>query len=648
MNRTVFWLLGVLLAILWTACDTAIVPGSLTVVVGTPRTVQPDLDLVVTSFSIVATAADGETLRAESGGPVLSFAAVTPGIWDLAATASNAAGVPILASVQSASVAPRVETSVAMVLEPLVGSGRVELGVRWPTEGVLEPRVTATLSGDEQELDLSLECADSVCSGSLTDVPSGYHVLSVALFDGDEWVTGTVDVVRVLAGEVTSLSVDFSSGRRVFRGDIAVSLVLDDNPPIEVVIAGLPPTVYPGERIVPTVVDGGGPARWFVDGLPVVDGGFLVPDGNDDVRITAVCRLDDRAGSASIVVPIGEGPQIGGLVYNYTADGVELPLSSPQSVALANGNLYFSDYEREQSWRVPIDSSSGTVGGAPELLAEEFALLRDVPAGPAAESGGGPAASGERVVWLVSDSVAHHYGPGGTTTTAALEGGFAVSEAVLAADGGTAFVLTGQALHEIELVEGGLTVKELVLPTELEGAEIRAAALGDSGELYVADFSGDRLVVLRETVDGFIPQQELVDGLSGVEELNGASGALILGHDLYACSYYDGAFLWFREGGDSGLYEPQAAFPDVVPGATALAASPDGNYVYATAGTGDSLAVFGRNVETGAVTLEGVFERRGGMDSPRAVSSCGNLVVVASVNSRSIEVFREYRTATVE
>jgi DNA-binding beta-propeller fold protein YncE len=535
-----------------------------------------------------------------------------------------------------------------MVLEPLLGSGRVELSVRWPADGVLEPAVTATLSRGEEVRTISLECGDAACSGTLPDVPSGYHVLTVALFDGEERVTGTADAVRVLAGEATSLLVDFSSERRVFRGDIAVSLLLDANPPIDVVITGVPPTVYPGELIAPTVENAATPTAWFVDGLPVDGGGFLVPGKGDAVRITAISELDDRAGSTSIVVAIGDGSPIGGLVYNDTAGGDELPLSSPQSVALTRRHLYFSDYERGQSWRVPIDTASGTVDGALELLAEEFALLRSVPAGPGAEFTAGPAASGERVVWLVSNSVAHRYGPEGTKAVAAPEGGFAVSDAVVAADDDTAFVLSGQSMHEIGVARDSLTVRELVLPTELEGREIRAADLGGSGELYVADFSGDRLVGLRETVDGFIAGEELTDDVDGVVELNGASGALVIGRDLYACSYYDGAFLWFREDAESGQFVPQEAFPDVVPGATGLAASPGGDYVYATAGTGDSLAVFRRNVDTGAVTLDGVFAQHGGMDSPRAVSSIGDLVVIASANSRSIEVLREYRTATVE
>lgn len=637
MKRMLLALIAVVLA----ACDVAVAPGSLTVIVGTPRTIQPELDLVVTSFSVVATADDGGTLSADSDGPVVSFESVTPGSWDLAATAFNAAGVPILGAAKSVYVSPRLETSVAMVLEPLLGSGRVELSVLWPETGVVEPLVTAILSrGDEERL-LNLECAGSACTGVVSDIPSGYHVLTVALSDGEERVTGMADSVRVLAGELTSVTVDFSNGQRMFRGDIAVSLVLDDDPPIDVVIGGVPPTVYEGEYILPTVEDPIAPISWFVNGRPVASSGFLVPSTGESVRVTAIAQLDDRAGSMSLVVPLGAGKPIGGIVHNDTADSDELTLSSPQSIALAHGSVYFSDYEREQTWRASVDPSSGTVDRTPELLAEEFCLLRSVPV----NAGMG---DDHRVAWLVSSSLVRRYSADATLTSPTLDEGLAIAESVLAADDATAVVLSGAAMHRVDLVDGDLQVEELDLPPELAGADVRDADLGNSGDIWVADFAGDRVVRLRDTADGPIVVQELIDGIAGVDELNGASGVLLLDRDLYACSYYDGALVWFRRNADSGMFELQATVPDVAPGATGLATAPEGDRVYVIAGTGDSLAVFRRDVGTGAIALEGVFEQPGGMDSPRAVSSSGDLVVIAAANSRSVEVFREYRTPTVE
>lgn len=162
-----------------------------------------------------------------------------------------------------------------------------------------------------------------------------------------------------------------------------------------------------------------------------------------------------------------------------------------------------------------------------------------------------------------------------------------------------------------------------------------------------------------------------VDGTA----VDGATAVVVSpdGNNLYAVSRVSGALSVFdrdssglltQKAGTAGCHADSlgACTPSLgLAGVNAVAISPDGKNVYATAGAGDSLVVFDRNLATGALTQKagaaGCISNSGGggcadantMAGPSSVtvSADGTSAYVAAQGSSSIVVFDRNTTTGV-
>ena len=177
----------------------------------------------------------------------------------------------------------------------------------------------------------------------------------------------------------------------------------------------------------------------------------------------------------------------------------------------------------------------------------------------------------------------------------------------------------------------------------------------DDGHLYAANFSGSSVTVFKRQIsDGSLAfiqaQQNDTDGVKGI----GSANAVALdptGKHLYVTGYLDNAvstfhrnpatgklsFVDFRQEGEGGL--------DGLDGIFAVVVSPDGRQIYTASGVDDSVTVFSRQANSGALTfVEGHKDNVAGVDGldgaiSATISPDGRHVYVAAAIDGAIVVF---------
>ncbi|MFM9960443.1 MAG: beta-propeller fold lactonase family protein, partial [Planctomycetaceae bacterium] len=177
----------------------------------------------------------------------------------------------------------------------------------------------------------------------------------------------------------------------------------------------------------------------------------------------------------------------------------------------------------------------------------------------------------------------------------------------------------------------------------------------DGSHVYVASSTDDSLAVFsRNSGTGALTFVEFKDdGVGGVTTLDGANAVAIspTGSHVYVTAQNDSAVTTFSRNSTTGVLTlveakiDNTGGVDGLSGAAGVVVSPDGSHVYVTGSLDDSLAVFGRNSSTGALTFV-EFKDDGlagvnGLDGATGVtiSADGNHVYVASLVDDSVAAF---------
>lgn len=170
----------------------------------------------------------------------------------------------------------------------------------------------------------------------------------------------------------------------------------------------------------------------------------------------------------------------------------------------------------------------------------------------------------------------------------------------------------------------------------------------------------------RDTVTGLLSfVTAWTDGVGGIDGLGGAGGLAISpdGKHLYATGATDGALAVFERDATTGLLTPievqleSSPAVDGLAGAVAVTLSPDGRSVYVVSRDDDSLAVFARDRQTGKLTfVEREKDGFGDLEllviagaTSVAVTPDGRQVLVAGADSDTLAVFdRDTDTGAVD
>ena len=177
----------------------------------------------------------------------------------------------------------------------------------------------------------------------------------------------------------------------------------------------------------------------------------------------------------------------------------------------------------------------------------------------------------------------------------------------------------------------------------------------DGKHVYAASFVSDAVAVFsrNETTGALTFVQFQQDGLGDVDGLNGAEDVTISadGNHVYVAGSADSAVAVFSRNTTTGgltfveLQRDGVAGVDGLLGPQEVTVSPDGNHVYIASLNDNSVAVFSRNVLTGALTfVEFEQDGAGGVDgllgaNSVTVSPDGSHVYVASRGDNAVAVF---------
>ncbi|MEO0778460.1 MAG: beta-propeller fold lactonase family protein [Bacteroidota bacterium] len=207
--------------------------------------------------------------------------------------------------------------------------------------------------------------------------------------------------------------------------------------------------------------------------------------------------------------------------------------------------------------------------------------------------------------------------------------------------------LFGQ-LHYEGMVFDGLGKPLLETPSSV--------VVSPSGKhVYVTSFSANAINVYSREDDGQLTYQSSLKG--GIDGVAGIGGAMALtmspeGNHLYVAGSTDNSLAVFSRDVITGAltfvsnYTTGVDGVDGISGANAIDFSPDGNFVYVTGADDNAVVVFSRNVLTGTLTFVQILQDENGdvndLNYPVGVqvSKDANNVYVTSYGDNSVTVFQ--------
>jgi len=248
---------------------------------GIARTLLPPIDMIPASFDITGTGPGGKTFSRSTTGTSLTISKLVFGTWNVTVSAKNASGTVIGQGTGTATVVTGQQTTLAITVTPISGTGTLDLGVTWTAADVPAPSIDAQLlpsSGSPIPLAFTLAAGSAGCLK--TGIASGYYTLTLKLLDNGVLVMGAVEVVRIVTGQATSGTFDFTQVNKG-TGTLIVTITPANADPITVTISGQSATLSAGSSMtvtssVPAAV-GNVTYVWYLNGEPKATGSSASP-----------------------------------------------------------------------------------------------------------------------------------------------------------------------------------------------------------------------------------------------------------------------------------------------------------------------------------------------------------------------------------
>jgi hypothetical protein len=190
-----------------------------------------------------------------------------------------------------------------VTITTLAGTGTLQVGVTWNAASIPSAAVVAQLlpmSGAAIPLVIAPQAGSAACSAAA--VPAGYYTLSVQLMSGTRQVTGAVEVARIVTGQTTSGSYDFTQAA-VSGGSLVIGFTPAVTNPLSVTLSGQAATLPLGSTMTVTAAVGGTSGNvtyvWYLNGQNIATGSTANPSLTLGASLAAgVYRLDVAAFSA--------------------------------------------------------------------------------------------------------------------------------------------------------------------------------------------------------------------------------------------------------------------------------------------------------------------------------------------------------------
>jgi len=218
-----------------------------------PKTIEPDIDVQINAYDIYGTGPQGEMFEFIDFSESSVFqVGLVPGQWDLMVFAKNLEGT-IIGSGESVSVVAAGEVTTATItILPLEGQGQLTVEVSWPDSVLTGPGLTGNLNpvdGVSESMDFQM--APNTLSADYEDsLASGYYQMTLQLWDNSDLVWGTVDAVRILAGNVSEQT--YLLQQELNRSGFGLVLVDSLNNPINITFSGVVDSLPAGQEMTIT------------------------------------------------------------------------------------------------------------------------------------------------------------------------------------------------------------------------------------------------------------------------------------------------------------------------------------------------------------------------------------------------------------
>jgi hypothetical protein len=276
------------------------------------RNLVPPVDMTVVGYDVSGAGPDGVTCHSTFTGSSITLKGLVFGDWSITVEGRNAEDKIVTQGEVDVQVTTGTTQVVDIVMYPVVGPGTLTLSVNWDPKSVDTASVLSQLVPSQgAPIDLVFTTpSPGEATYSNTAIQNGYYTLVVKLLDNDQLVMGAVDVVRIVAGETTSGTIDFTDVN-TGTGTISVSITLQMNNPVQVTMNGQAAELGTGSPITVTasVPSGLGNTTyvWYVNGVSAGTGSSITLNGTVSPLAPRTYRLDvcafvsngSRGGSAT-------------------------------------------------------------------------------------------------------------------------------------------------------------------------------------------------------------------------------------------------------------------------------------------------------------------------------------------------------------
>jgi 6-phosphogluconolactonase (cycloisomerase 2 family) len=651
---------------------------------------SPAVDLKVSEYSITGSGPGGTTFEILTQSDECIVEDLLPGLWSIQGKGFNNEQEILVEGATDFLLSSDLP-EITMTMEPMAGSGAVDIIITWDSTLVQSPSLGLELidkNGVEVDLEVNLE-AGAAAAGSA--INSGLFTLSVRLYDDSVLIAGAADLVYLIPDHQTTVTVPLE----IYLTPLtpALSIKQEALEPRNLIITGYDPPLFTSTLAALSVISDGPPEltseniAWFIDGVWAAAGPDLqfISSEAGTWRLDALFKGETYAsgGSASLVISAYSPVHYGSLIFiesifdnSAQNDG----LSGVRSLAQVGNYLYTAGYSEDEIGIYRINQDTGKLNFISVLNANMLpdpAMLN----GPASLVaipnsdllGVVCSVSGVLIIFqsdpasgglIYFDSIAPRADdftikPSDTAPeTNPLIGSVALTYLPNAS-----MLLTVSpqqnliSSFSLDLVDGSAAPLAITSPATIAADGFDPAILsGPEGAVFspngsclaVTCKSGDALLIFTVTTDGELTlRQTFRDEMDGIHGLNGAQSAAFSpdGADLYVTGYYDDAVSLFQfedsvsEWRNTGMWQEDPENELHYP--RALSVSPDGNELYVCAGGSDALTVFSRS-ENGTISspvsaINGEH-RVAGLDGVRAlfVSENGNFVYTAASNDDAV------------
>ncbi len=283
--------------------------------INSSRTVLPGSDTEISYYEITGTGPNENEFTQTSTGTEIYIYDLAVGEWNVSITAMSSDDYELGFGETTVIVQASEQSDASVTVLPFEGTGALALSVLWDEEDVSSPEITAVLrnsAGVEQDLTFSVGASSATFQDD--EINSGYYTLSIQMKKNGTVVSGIVEAVRIMQNYMTTGNFSFEDINNP-TGDIALTVIVEMDEPLEPVISGAEETIAYGSimTVTASVIDDGGDTivfSWFVNGSLEGEGESIT--FGSDLR-WGTYRLD-------LVASTSDGSRSGSVSHTFTVE----------------------------------------------------------------------------------------------------------------------------------------------------------------------------------------------------------------------------------------------------------------------------------------------------------------------------------------